>query len=147
MLKSRRFADRKLQEEYNKLKLWEFMFRKGSRVARDKISCYFNNFSLLMPGSAHRDFWEEENIKEPLGRALEQKGFRHSQLYLNQTQREFYKAIDNALKQEGLYGKAIEFTRAIREPGGFPSGIDFLISIIPVWFRLRERGYSHRDLF
>ena len=102
-----------------------------------------------------------DGIQHTLERVGEENHFKHSELYLSQTHKELYKAIDDAIKKEDLYEKVIQEIQ-LNNCGNceFNYGGEFSyddwefnygtcelnVLIAPAWFRLREMGYSQRDL-
>ncbi len=145
---SRKYLDAQLQNQFNRFRWYKFRVDHGSKKAGLYISYLFNNFSLNLPGSNKRKFFEEkEKLNEPLGRARESLFFKHSELYLNQTRGEFYSAIDESLNEEGIYYQVVEIFSEANSSILKISSTKLNILVAPAWFRLREKGYSHRDLY
>lgn len=89
----------------------------------------------------------------PLGQWLKEKSTRsarlgRSQLALSQSGEEFYDTIDNVLKDEGIYAaEAVKRTRWL-EKGGMNMNERQIFNkrLGPVYRKLREMGYSEKDL-
>jgi len=114
-----------------------------SRVAI--IREYLNNFHLKMPdgndqsgyGSWYRELYH--NHWEVKHRESKNNFGSYSGLFLDQSPKEFYEAVDLAIGECGI--SRAEITKMLECSNGRPKEI-----VLPVFIKLREMGYDRRDL-
>ena len=107
---------------------------------------YLNNFYLNLPDGLYRSMHvvfkktEEQMEFSP----AEKKQHGHSDLYCNQKRKEFFKAIDDVLIEEGI---ALEEIKRLQTLNTTMEDLEkFYESVFPIYVKLREKGYNRYDL-
>ncbi len=115
---------------------------------------YLNNFFLNLPDARckHGGYYQDLavvlgcmdlNQIETGADPEEEKQRGASELYLNQKRRDFFTTIDQVLVESGI---AIDEVQRLQKEGGKDKIKELHELVFPAYIRLREMGYSHRDL-
>ncbi len=128
----------------------EFGGRK-SRYKRDKWM-YFINFHMRLPRKDLGGLSMSEKMARDYG-YLDIKFIgrfpdaeRHSELYENQTPKEFYETIKKALREKGISVDDVAKLNSESTKGEFVDEskiIELFKFVFPAYIRLREMGYNH----
>src|SRR3989338_8607295 len=107
---------------------------------------YLNNFYMNFPEgfyrTIHKVFRKTEEQME--FSPAEKKQHGHSDLYCNQKRKEFFKAIDDVLIEEGI---ALEEIKRLQTLNTTMEDLEkFYESVFPIYVKLREKGYNRYDL-
>ncbi len=119
-----------------------------------------NNFFFNLPGGFYRASTEAKNLQRIYGDRLKE-GYRkkgktdgqiqeilrrdHSSKKLSQTVEEFYDSIDHAIRECGMSESDIEELVYNAQHQTIPIE-EVCEQILPIYKKLRERGYSHIEL-
>ncbi len=120
----------------------------------------FNNFAFRLPNDENEGAYREvikqqgnldKTYKEtfPFNVFGEPDDFKgYSQLYINQTRREFFDTIDRVIKETGISVSRIKKLQGLRnKPGIKKDSWQVLYKLVfPVYKKLREMGYTNADL-
>ena len=136
---------------------------------------YFNNFYLSLPsddfnhGGPNRDTAIElrifdiphevyiKNLSEGDNRLAQRLLKMHSPLYLQQTPKQFFETIDKVLAEKGIPLEEVKMLQhevfvikskdgLIAEPRTDKEVIELFNRVLPAYIKLREMGYTYRDL-
>lgn len=119
-----------------------------------------NNFFFNLPGGFYRTSTEAKNLHKIFGDRLTE-GYRkegksneeikeilqqdYSSIKLSQTIGDFYAAVDRAIRECGMSESDIEDLVQEAQKRAIPLE-EVCEQILPIYKKLREWGYSHREL-
>jgi len=112
-----------------------------------------NNFHMLFPRSSRKSYWEE--LVRGLGRMDERPDLESpgadtgvSSYRASKTNREFLQEVGLTVMELGIEGGLIEeVIKQMFEHSSREARQKCMDVLLPVYIRLRERGYSRNDLF
>lgn len=117
---------------------------------------YLNNFKTRLRPDGVGNFGNVRVVTQNLGflndlnrrHAFTDMLSEHSRLWLNQTAADFFRAIDEAMTQEGVTPERVEEMdqEARQQPGNQAKYEPLSRYILPVYVRLRAQGYTSTDL-
>lgn len=133
---------------------------------------HMNNFSCKMPGGLYRNsdadpFLDITHLElnkrsvtpsknrsvEYCNKSIDHYVAIHSKKYLNSTYREFYQIIDDTIKEIGLNVQIIKTLSQKTNDQNLSLEKRVLIRteleeyLIPLYIKLREKGFTHMDLW
>lgn len=117
------------------------------------LANYLNNFHLRLRcfGDQRGDDILEENLHVPNRVRLKGKDMSgYSRVFLRQTPHEFYEAVDTAVRESGIDFKRLQQIQekylSSRGAITVEEKIERAKIILPVYIKLRECGYTKREL-